>query len=374
MFTSRATWLSFLLLGRGTLSSPTPTQDSIFFHGLHEVSSESVHNVHLTYGHGFRHGHICVVYGDCALKSLGQYHHEVACLSTGPESTSDRLVWIVPEDVIQHGCLHAYSDGILLGRSEPISVSRPLRKRQSPPRNRRLGWALVRRCENRTSTVSAKVAKSKKIAIIGGGMSGLMTSLPLTSVVMTNWHIVESAQLVGGQEMGPMRFPVSVKYPETNETLDLQDHKMVFQLADVLNEMNGGNTSNMAANFILWVQSNPNSPANSRGYRLPNGRNPSRAQLAANTSLLPPSPNASDTVGGKLGEDFVDRLVGLTPERVRNISANIFSAHREAIDRGLFHWSEAGCLKYQLGLDADTVDFLAGSGVSPMWDEWYDNV
>ncbi|KAJ4157121.1 hypothetical protein NW754_008763 [Fusarium falciforme] len=208
---------------------------------------------------------------------------------------------------------------------------------------------------------------------------------------MTNWHIVESTQRVGGrvrtkylngtspdeyqyQEMGPMRFPVSVKYPDTNETLDIQDHKMVFQLADVLNKMNGGNTSELAVNFIPWIQSSPNTPANSRGYRLPNGRIPSSSQIAADSSMLPPSANASDPEGAELGEGFVDRLVDLTPERMRNISTNIFSAHREAIDRGLFHWSEAGYLKYQLGLDADTVDFLAGSGSSPLWGEWYDNV
>ncbi|KAJ4205054.1 hypothetical protein NW767_003849 [Fusarium falciforme] len=396
MFTSKAAWFSLLILGRGTLSSPTPAQDSIFFHGLGGVSSESVHNVHLTYGDGFPHGNVRVVYGDCALKSPGQHHHEVAYLFTEPESTPDRLVWIVPENVIQRGCLHAYSDNLLLGRSEPISFSKPLRKRQSLHEigdSNGLWFNGVKylQARNKTSSVSVKEAKSKKIAIVGGGMSGLMTSLLLTSVGMTNWHIVESTQRVGGrvrtkylngtspdeyqyQEMGPMRFPVSVKYPDTNETLDIQDHKMVFQLADVLNKMNGGNTSELAVNFIPWIQSSPNTPANSRGYRLPNGRIPSSSQIAADSSMLPPSANASDPEGAELGEGFVDRLVDLTPERMRNISTNIFSAHREAIDRGLFHWSEAGYLKYQLGLDADTVDFLAGSGSSPLWGEWYDNV
>jgi hypothetical protein len=47
------------------------------------------------------------------------------------------------------------------------------------------------------------------------------------------------------QEMGPMRFPVTVKYADTNETLEIQDHKMVFQLGDKLNELNG-NKSELA--------------------------------------------------------------------------------------------------------------------------------
>jgi len=45
-----------------------------------------------------------------------------------------------------------------------------------------------------------------------------------------------------------MRFPVSLSLG--NDTVEIQDHKMVFQLAAKLNEMNGGNTSDYAVNFI----------------------------------------------------------------------------------------------------------------------------
>lgn len=50
------------------------------------------------------------------------------------------------------------------------------------------------------------------------------------------------------QEMGPMRFPVSLTLG--NDTVEIQDHKMVFQLAATLNEMNGGNDTDYAVNFI----------------------------------------------------------------------------------------------------------------------------
>ena len=80
-----------------------------------------------------------------------------------------------------------------------------------------------------------------------------------------DWTIIEASERIGGrvhtaylngtsredyqyQEMGPMRFPVSVSLG--NETVEIQDHKMVFQLAAKLNEMNGGNTSDYAVNFI----------------------------------------------------------------------------------------------------------------------------
>lgn len=38
------------------------------------------------------------------------------------------------------------------------------------------------------------------------------------------------------QEMGPMRFPVDLTLG--NKTVEINDHRMVFQLADVLNKMN----------------------------------------------------------------------------------------------------------------------------------------
>lgn len=44
-----------------------------------------------------------------------------------------------------------------------------------------------------------------------------------------------------------MRFPVDLTLG--NETVEINDHKMVFQLADVLNEMNG-NSSEYMVNFI----------------------------------------------------------------------------------------------------------------------------
>jgi monoamine oxidase len=392
MFTSTATLVSLLALTGKGLSVPV-SQDFISFQGLSGVTSESVHNVHLTYAESFPHGNVRVVYGDCSLRSTDEAHHEVATIFTKRESAPDRLVWVVPKDVSQRGCLLAYADGILLGRSEPIIFqSEPLRKRQSLHEigdANGLWFNGFRYLESKnTTSVSTEEAKSKRIGIVGGGMSGLMTSLLLESVGVTNWHIIESTQRIGGrvrtkylndtapgdyqyQEMGPMRFPVSITYKDKNQTLDIQDHKMVFQLADVLNKMNGNN-SDLAVNFIPWIQSSPNTPANSRGYRLPNGRIPSSAQLAADPSVLPPSANASDVEGAELGEKFLDRLIDLTPDRMRNISENIFRAHRDSIDRGLFHWSEAGFLRYQLGLDDDTVDFLGGSGNSPMWE--YDSV
>lgn len=86
----------------------------------------------------------------------------------------------------------------------------------------------------------------------------------LDSVGIHDWKIIEASGRIGGrvhtaylngttpdqyqyQEMGPMRFPVSVTLG--NDTVEINDHKMVFQLAATLNDMNG-NSSEYAVNFI----------------------------------------------------------------------------------------------------------------------------
>jgi monoamine oxidase len=250
------------------------------------------------------------------------------------------------------------------------------------------GVAYMQSKKNNASFVTQE--KSKKIAIVGGGMSGLLTSLLLDSVGIHDWHITESSQRVGGrirtkylanttyedyqyQEMGPMRFPVSVKYADTNETLDIQDHKMVFQLGETLNRLNG-NKTDVAVNFIPWIQSSPNLPANSNGYRLPNGRIPSAAQIKANSSLVYPAAKASDPEAAELAEEEYESFLNASPEKLRNISANIFKAHKQAVEEGMFQWSEAAYLKYHLNLSADTVDYVAGAGSSPLWGALYDDV
>ncbi|KAL4779916.1 flavin-containing amine oxidoreductase-domain containing protein [Aspergillus varians] len=59
---------------------------------------------------------------------------------------------------------------------------------------------------------------------------------------------------------------------------------------------------------------------------------------------------------------------------MKDVAQNIYQAHKTAVDNGLFHWSEAGYLKYALGYDANVADYVAGSGGGPMWNDIYDNV
>jgi monoamine oxidase len=349
-----------------------------------------VHNIHVAYDDGFE-GEVRLVYGDCAMKDHSQRHHDIASHYIKRSARPERFVWIVPGDVADGGCVHAYSGSGLIGRSAPISVTHQPRKREeiSAVADTMGPWfdgvAYMQGKQHDASYVAA--AKGKRIAIVGGGISGLMTSLLLDSVGIHDWHIIESSQRIGGrirtkylanstpddyqyQEMGPMRFPVSTLYPETNETLDIQDHKMVFQLAGVLNQMNGGNTSDIAVNFIPWIQSSANVPGNSNGFRLPNGRIPSASQIKNNGTayMLPSVEGGPDEEAVEHATEALEEFVGVTPEVLRDISSNVFQAHKDAVEKGLFHFSEAAYIKYALNASGDVVDYITGNANSPIWE------
>lgn len=282
-----------------------------------------------------------------------------------------------------------------MARSPPMTISRPVERRQPLSIANYAdatgpwfdGIAYMRGKEPGRTVVSA--AKNASVAIIGGGMAGLMTSLLLSSVGMQNWHIHESSQRLGGrirtqylngsrpeeyqyQEMGPMRFPVSLHYPEKNETLEIQDHKMVFQLGDVLNGLNRERNPELRVEFIPFVQNNDNVPADSGGNRV-NGRIPTKGGVEEDPGLVYTAAASNQTAvdaAEKGYDDYVD-VDGLS---MKDVAENIFQAHKTAVEHGLFHWSEAGYLRYALGYDANITDYVAGSGGSPMWSDIYDNV
>lgn len=101
----------------------------VYFKGPIHVESDSLHNIHIAYANHVE-GEIRVVYGDCDMNAEHERHHHIAVTTLDNKSRPDRLVWIVPRDVPSHGCLHAFSNDRLVGRSGSIGVSEPLRKRQ----------------------------------------------------------------------------------------------------------------------------------------------------------------------------------------------------------------------------------------------------
>jgi hypothetical protein len=150
------------------------------------------------------------------------------------------------------------------------------------------------------SVVDVATAKAKEVVIVGGGMSGLMSYLVLTQAGMTNVKIVEASERLGGrirteylsggpfdysyQEMGAMRFPLTYTNPNTNQTVNITDHQLVFQLADEMNRLNG-HDKDLSVDFIPWTQVNANGLVYKNGFKLPTGLPPTVAQVQANESL-----------------------------------------------------------------------------------------
>ncbi|KAF7712820.1 Uncharacterized protein PECH_002605 [Penicillium ucsense] len=391
-------YLNYLVAGlalSGSTLSAALTRDLgiLRIHNPHDVTADSLHNIYVEFLDQSFEGHIKLVYGNCNLQSSLDGHHEVASVFVRRDVKPDRLVWVTPADTMHNQCLHAFSGSNLLGRSSPVAIASPLTKRESIADVADMmgpwfdGVAYMKSKHNSEAFVSK--AKNSSVAIVGGGMSGLMTSHLLESVGIHNWHIFESSQRVGGrirtkylnhtrpdqyqyQEMGPMRFPVSITYPGSNETLQIMDHRMVFQLADVLNQMNT-DRPDLRVNFIPWIQSSLNVPASSGGVRLPDGRIPTAAETAANSSLVytPASSNATAAADAKSAYASYTQLD--KHATIQAIATNMYAAHKKAVEDGMFHWSEAGYLRYALGYNANITDYVAGTGNTPLWGDFYDD-
>lgn len=172
------------------------------------------------------------------------------------------------------------------------------------------------------------------------------------------------------QEMGPMRFPVSLTDSDTNTTIQINDHRLVFQLAAKLNEMNG-NDSTYAVNFIPWIQSSANEPVDTPARR-PDGTVPGAAEISANPSLAANTTYSNATAAAEY-EAAYNNWLGVNDTVLAELGANIFKVHKEAVDNGIFDYSESEYLRFKLGASLNLTDEISGSG--PEYDSWfYDNL
>lgn len=112
-------------------------------------------------------------------------------------------MWLTPAELPGGGCLHAFDSSGLLGMSSTVMVkSSPLKKRSTlselddPYGPWFDGVAYLQAKNQSDSFVAGK--KDQKIAILGGGMAGLMSGLLLDQVGVHNWEISESSDRIGG--------------------------------------------------------------------------------------------------------------------------------------------------------------------------------
>ena len=171
-------------------------------------------NVHISQAHHSVYP-FTVTYGAChTLISQHEQHHTVSKVY---DRSTDRLVWILPDDISNTGCLAAWSSqDELIGLSEPLQVNK-FSRQWLKKRHLDLGTRLSKRAsipmtsasgidaegpwfdgvealkEKEISAVNVAEAKAKseypssrlrnshadaviaEIAIVGAGMSGLMT-------------------------------------------------------------------------------------------------------------------------------------------------------------------------------------------------------
>lgn len=211
----------------------------------------------------------------------------------------------------------------------------------------------------------------------------------MESVGIHDWEILEASNRIGGrvhtsylnnttpdqyqyQEMGPMRFPVSVTDPDSNETIEIQDHKMVFQLAATLNALNG-NDSSLAVNFIKWIQSSPNVPS-STSKRRPDGTVPSISEVSANPlyadNVTATYSNATAVAEASAAyEDWLD----IDSAKIKELASNVFQGHKKALSEGHLDFSEAQFVRNVLQKDWNITDQIDSiTDISPSWE--YDAV
>jgi Flavin containing amine oxidoreductase len=190
-----------------------------------------------------------------------------------------------------------------------------------------------------------------------------------------DYHFCNFSSNQQGLEMGPMRFPVSIEYSSTNETLPIQDHKLVFDLADEINRRNGNNP-NFTVSFIPWLQRSPNGLYAVGGIRLPNGQIPTQADILANSSLLPEPVTDPVTTAA---EDSVSAIFN-NQTFIEEVARNMFKAHKSFLDTGLNglggdDWSEFAYLHNYLGYALNTTLVVSGgAGGGSFWDILFESV
>lgn len=173
-----------------------------------------------------------------------------------------------------------------------------------------------------------------------------------------------------------MRFPESIQYAGTNETLQVNDMKLTFQLAEVMNKLNEGKP-NFTVNFIPWYQTNPNGLQYFHGIKKPNGLPPTITEAKNNKNLtaqIPVDPLVTNLTG--VYNDLI-----CNPTIMAAAAKNQFTAHKAFLDTGLDSlggddWSEFAYfhnhLKYSLNVTDQVLNpSREGEGGDSFWSGMY---
>ncbi|KAK7729535.1 hypothetical protein SLS57_002022 [Botryosphaeria dothidea] len=369
-------------LASNVAATAIPRSTTVVFKGPFVAEADGMTNINIDFSSPVD-GELSIHYGSCDIVSPAAAHHRVGKTHVGEHPLAKRnvgwenyrptrFVWLPPSDVKSGGCLHAFAGDELVGRSDAFTVKRRKTRRTTSFADIAdpMGpWfdGVEHLKEKEPDAAFVAQSKSKSVGIVGGGMSGLMSAYLLESVGISDWKIIEASTRIGGrvhtaylngsapedyqyQEMGPMRFPVSLTNTTTNDTIQIMDHRMVFQLADTLNEMNSHDPA-WSVDFIKWIQSSTNDPKDTTDATA------SYSNVTAVEEAL----------------EAIEEWDALTWQKMRDIATNVFDAHKKAVAEGYFDFSEAGYLRYKLQTDLNVTDqAVSTASDNPEW--LYDSV
>jgi hypothetical protein len=83
--------------------------------------------------------------------------------------------------------------------------------------------------------------------------------------------------------------------------------------------------------------------------RLPDGRIPSAAQVAADPSLAGFSAAPPNVTEATAAQQAAAAFIDLSVEKITAVASNVYQAHKQALQDGLLDWSEANYLRYAIG-------------------------
>ena len=172
-----------------------------------------------------------------------------------------------------------------------------------------------------------------------------------------------------------MRFPESIKMMGSNETIPVNDMKLTFQLADVMNQLNEGN-SNFTVKFIPWIQESPNGLYYFNGLKKANGLPPTITEIKNNPNLTAQIP--VDPLVGNITDEI--GAITCDPDIMEAAAKNVFTAYKNFTENGLGglggdDWSEFAYfhnyLKYSLNATDQVINTgdYGGAGGNSLWDD-----
>lgn len=178
----------------GSFSEAKPfSQTSVTFVSPGHLSPESIHNFHIEYS-GDVDGELTITYGSCGDVAISDARQRIGATHVGGHPLAERhidhqyrrptkFVWLTPSSM-SGGCLHAFLDEEPVGRSDELLVAKRMARRSEKKSFADVagtdsqwfdGVAYMKQKQPGEAFVSA--AKSKSFGILGGGISGLMSSV-----------------------------------------------------------------------------------------------------------------------------------------------------------------------------------------------------